>query len=92
MLSFRERERTRSGPYRCRVTTKSSVLGRGQCPFTREELEQIRTTLPSGNETFGPTTPAEVRAFATAYHGRPLRYTAGELELVSDPPAPTRCV
>ena len=23
--------------------------------------EQIRTTLPSGNETFGPTTPAKVR-------------------------------
>lgn len=41
------------------------------CPFTRDELEQIRTTLPSGNETFGPTTPAEVRAFAAAHQGRP---------------------
>ena len=41
------------------------------CPFTREELEQIRLTLPSGNETFGPTTPSENRAFVAAHRGRP---------------------
>jgi hypothetical protein len=41
------------------------------CPFTREELEQIRLTLPSGNETFGPTTVAETRAYAEAHQGRP---------------------
>ncbi len=41
------------------------------CPFTREELEQIRLTLPTGHETFGPTTPAEVQQLATAHHGRP---------------------
>jgi predicted TIM-barrel fold metal-dependent hydrolase len=41
------------------------------CPFTREELEQIRLTLPSGNETFGPGTAAETRAYVEAHQGRP---------------------
>ncbi|MGH8985298.1 MAG: amidohydrolase family protein, partial [Acidimicrobiia bacterium] len=41
------------------------------CPFAREELEQIRLTLPTGNETFGPTTATENRAYADAHQGRP---------------------
>jgi predicted TIM-barrel fold metal-dependent hydrolase len=32
------------------------------CTFTREELEQIRTTIPAAYETFGPTNTAELRA------------------------------
>jgi uncharacterized protein len=39
------------------------------CPFTREQLEQIRLELPSGNETFGPRTKAETRAFVDAHEG-----------------------
>jgi uncharacterized protein len=41
------------------------------CPFTREELEQIRLTLPTGHDTFGPTTTAEARAYRAAHQGRP---------------------
>ncbi len=41
------------------------------CEFTREELAQIRLTLPSGNETYGPTTPAETEAFVAAHRGTP---------------------
>jgi predicted TIM-barrel fold metal-dependent hydrolase len=32
------------------------------CTFTREELEQVRTTIPAAYETFGPTNTAELRA------------------------------
>jgi uncharacterized protein len=38
-----------------------------KCQFTREELEQIRQTLPTGNETFGPRTTADQRAYV-AHH------------------------
>jgi len=41
------------------------------CPFTREELEQIRLTLPTGHDTFGPTTAAEVDSFTAAHEGQP---------------------
>jgi predicted TIM-barrel fold metal-dependent hydrolase len=39
-----------------------------KCQFTREELEQIRLTLPTGHETFGPRTPDEVHALAARHH------------------------
>ena len=32
------------------------------CTFTREELEQIRMTIPAAYETFGPANTAELRA------------------------------
>ena len=38
-----------------------------KCQFTRDELEQIRQTLPTGNETFGPRTTADQRAYV-AHH------------------------
>ncbi|HEY3095243.1 MAG TPA: hypothetical protein VGK05_00240 [Acidimicrobiia bacterium] len=38
-----------------------------KCEFTRDELERIRLTLPTGHETFGPRTAREVRALA-AHH------------------------
>lgn len=41
------------------------------CRFTREELALIRLDLPSGNETFGPTTAAEHAAFVAAHRGMP---------------------
>jgi predicted TIM-barrel fold metal-dependent hydrolase len=41
------------------------------CEFTREELAQIRLTLPTGNETFGPTTPTETAAYVAAHQGMP---------------------
>ena len=31
-----------------------------KCTFTREELEQIRTTIPAAYETFGPRNTAEL--------------------------------
>ncbi len=34
-----------------------------RCEFTRDELEQIRQTIPAGYRTFGPRTPSELRAF-----------------------------
>jgi hypothetical protein len=37
------------------------------CQFTREELEGIRLTLPTGHETFGPRTGREVRALAAQH-------------------------
>jgi hypothetical protein len=33
------------------------------CTFTREELEQVRATLPTGSAATGPRTPSEMRAF-----------------------------
>jgi len=33
------------------------------CEFTREELESVRKTIPTANETFGPRTTPELRAF-----------------------------
>jgi hypothetical protein len=35
------------------------------CTFTREELEQVRATLPTGSAATGPRTPSEMRAFVT---------------------------
>ena len=34
-----------------------------KCQFTRDELEQIRLTIPTGNETFGPRTTSDLRAY-----------------------------
>ena len=34
-----------------------------RCEFTREELETIRSTIPTAHETFGPHNAAELRAF-----------------------------
>lgn len=34
-----------------------------RCQFTRDELETIRRTIPSGNQAFGPRTTSELRAF-----------------------------
>lgn len=39
-----------------------------KCQFTREELEQIRLSLPTGNETFGPRTTNDVRAYVHQHH------------------------
>jgi hypothetical protein len=33
------------------------------CTFTREELDQVRATLPTGSAATGPRTPREMRAF-----------------------------
>jgi uncharacterized protein len=41
------------------------------CPFTREELEAIRYTLPSGNATYGPRSAGETRAYTAARSGMP---------------------
>jgi hypothetical protein len=32
------------------------------CTFTREQLEQVRATIPASYETYGPTNTAELRA------------------------------
>jgi predicted TIM-barrel fold metal-dependent hydrolase len=39
-----------------------------KCEFTRDELERIRMTLPTGHQTFGPRTAREVHAFAAHHH------------------------
>ena len=39
-----------------------------KCQFTRDELEQIRQTLPTGNETFGPRTASDLRAYVGHHH------------------------
>jgi len=39
-----------------------------KCQFTRDELEQIRQTLPTGNETFGPRTTSDLRAYVGHHH------------------------
>jgi uncharacterized protein len=41
------------------------------CPFTREELEQIRLEIPTGPQTYGPRTTAEREAFVSAHQGMP---------------------
>lgn len=41
------------------------------CPFTREELEQIRFEMPNPNRTYGPTNASEQRAFVAAHPGMP---------------------
>jgi uncharacterized protein len=41
------------------------------CPFTRDDLQAIRLTLPSGHETFGPTSVAETRDYVAARRGMP---------------------
>jgi hypothetical protein len=41
------------------------------CEFTRQELERVRRQLPLANRTFGPATPAEVRAFNDHHQGWP---------------------
>jgi predicted TIM-barrel fold metal-dependent hydrolase len=41
------------------------------CEFTRRELEEIRKSLPGRNETLGPRTPAEARAFVHHHQGWP---------------------
>jgi hypothetical protein len=33
------------------------------CTFTREELEQVRATLPTGSAATGPRTRRDMRAF-----------------------------
>jgi hypothetical protein len=62
---------------------KRKVLGRNglrlygvdpinaRCTFTREELEQVRLTLPSGFETYGPANRADLRAFRAYHRGWP---------------------
>ena len=62
---------------------KRKVLGRNglrlygvdpinaRCAFTREELEQVRLTLPSGFETYGPANSADLRAFRAYHRGWP---------------------
>ena len=42
-----------------------------KCTFTRRELEQIRMQLPGRNQTLGPRTPAEARAFVEHHQGWP---------------------
>ena len=39
-----------------------------KCQFTRDELEQIRQTLPTGNEMFGPRTTSDLRAYVGHHH------------------------
>jgi uncharacterized protein len=34
-----------------------------RCEFTRDELEAIRETIPSGHQTFGPRTQSELRRY-----------------------------
>lgn len=41
------------------------------CEFTRRELEEMRKALPGRNETLGPRTPAEARAFVEHHEGWP---------------------
>jgi len=41
---------------------------RPKCHFTREELEQIRITLPTGNETFGPRSRSDLRTYVRHHH------------------------
>jgi uncharacterized protein len=41
------------------------------CPFTRDELEQIRLEIPTGPQTYGPRTTAERESFVAAHHGMP---------------------
>jgi predicted TIM-barrel fold metal-dependent hydrolase len=62
---------------------KAKILGRNgarlygvdpiakKCEFTRKELEEIRKALPLANRTYGPTTPAEARAFRNHHQGMP---------------------
>jgi hypothetical protein len=38
-----------------------------RCDFTRDELETIRRSLPTGHQTFGPRTPAELRDHVDAH-------------------------
>lgn len=42
-----------------------------KCEFTRRELEQIRLSLPGKNETLGPRTVSEARAFVDHHEGWP---------------------
>jgi uncharacterized protein len=41
------------------------------CEFTREELEEVRATLPTGFQTYGPRNAREVRALVESHRGRP---------------------
>jgi hypothetical protein len=39
-----------------------------KCQFMRDELEQIRQTLTTGNETFGPRTTSDLRSYVDHHH------------------------
>lgn len=41
------------------------------CEFSRRELEEIRQQLPLKNRTYGPSTPADARAFRAHHRGWP---------------------
>ena len=42
-----------------------------KCEFTRRELEELRLSLPGKNETLGPRTTSEARAFVDHHEGWP---------------------
>jgi hypothetical protein len=42
-----------------------------KCEFSRRELEEIRMSLPGKNQTLGPRTKNEARAFVDHHEGWP---------------------